>query len=91
MTEKRIKRAANTRLNLTGKDDSILLFFVLRVFGGAPSTETGQENTKFLREALAKTGKTFDPSTHAAATYESYFSFTHHNEIWISAASQQQN
>ncbi|XP_014186213.1 heme-binding protein 2 [Haplochromis burtoni] len=63
----------------------------VRVFGGAPSTETGQENTKILREALAKTGKTFDPSTHAAATYESYFSFTHHNEIWISAASQQQN
>ncbi|CAI5653264.1 unnamed protein product [Oreochromis niloticus] len=63
----------------------------VRVFGGAPSTATGQENTKILREALASTGKTFDPNTHAAATYESYFSFTHHNEIWISAASQQQN
>uniref|UniRef100_A0A3Q0RMP4 Heme-binding protein soul2 n=1 Tax=Amphilophus citrinellus TaxID=61819 RepID=A0A3Q0RMP4_AMPCI len=55
----------------------------VRVFSGAPSTETGQENTKLLREALAKAGKRFDPNTHAAATYDSYFSLTHHNEIWI--------
>ncbi|XP_042289699.1 heme-binding protein soul2 [Thunnus maccoyii] len=58
----------------------------VRVFGGFPSITKGQDNAKFLRDALAKAGKTFDPNTYSGAGYDSYFSLTHHNEIWISAA-----
>ncbi|CAK6975999.1 heme-binding protein 2-like [Scomber scombrus] len=57
----------------------------VRVFGGTPSIESGQENAKLLREALAKAGKTFDPNTYSGAGYDNYISLTHHNEIWIFA------
>ncbi|XP_053171493.1 heme-binding protein 2-like [Scomber japonicus] len=57
----------------------------VRVFGGFPSIESGQENAKLLREALAKAGKTFDPNTYSGVGYDHYISFTHHNEIWILA------
>ncbi|XP_013763621.1 heme-binding protein 2-like isoform X2 [Pundamilia nyererei] len=58
----------------------------VRVFGGAPSIQSGQENAKKLREALITAGKTFDHDTYNGAGYESFFSLTHHNEIWIYAA-----
>jgi len=64
---------------------SFLLSF-FRSFGGSPSLNSGQENAKVLREALIKAGKTFDPHTSIGAAYDSYFSLTHHNEIWIYAA-----
>uniref|UniRef100_A0A3Q2VJN1 Heme-binding protein 2-like n=1 Tax=Haplochromis burtoni TaxID=8153 RepID=A0A3Q2VJN1_HAPBU len=58
----------------------------VRVFGGTPSIQSGQENAKKLREALITAGKTFDHDTYNGAGYESFFSLTHHNEIWIYAA-----
>ncbi|XP_030604383.1 heme-binding protein soul2 [Archocentrus centrarchus] len=58
----------------------------VRAFGGFPSLENGRENAKQLREALNMAGKTFDPDNYSGAGYESYFSLTHHNEIWINAA-----
>ncbi|KAM7385059.1 hypothetical protein PAMP_001157 [Pampus punctatissimus] len=57
----------------------------VRTFSGTPSIEKGQDNAKILHEALVKAGKTFNPHTYAGAGYESYFSLTHHNEIWIYA------
>ncbi|KAL3972426.1 XC chemokine receptor 1 [Sarotherodon galilaeus] len=58
----------------------------VRVFGGAPSIQSGQENATKLREALITAGKNFDHDIYNGAAYESYFSSTHHNEIWIYAA-----
>ncbi|CAG5867068.1 unnamed protein product [Menidia menidia] len=58
----------------------------IRSFGGTPSLQLGLENTKVLREALVKAGKSFDPHTYHGAAYDSFFSLTHHNEVWIYAA-----
>ncbi|XP_047459918.1 heme-binding protein soul2 [Mugil cephalus] len=58
----------------------------VRVFGGTPSLESGEENAKLLREALDKAGKSLDGHAYSGASYDSYFSLTHHNEIWIYAA-----
>uniref|UniRef100_I3KQF0 Heme-binding protein soul2 n=1 Tax=Oreochromis niloticus TaxID=8128 RepID=I3KQF0_ORENI len=58
----------------------------VRVFGGTPSIQSGQENATKLREALITAGKNFDHDIYSGAAYESYFSPAHHNEIWIYAA-----
>ncbi|KAM4541621.1 uncharacterized protein PAE49_018563 [Odontesthes bonariensis] len=69
-------------VNLQHKNAAIVY---VRSFGGAPSLKSGQENAKVLREALIKAGKTFNPHTSIGAAYDSYFSLTHHNEVWIYA------
>ncbi|XP_061601083.1 heme-binding protein soul2 [Cololabis saira] len=58
----------------------------VRSFGGMPSIESGRENAKILREALAEAGKAYNSNSFVGAAYDSYFSLTHHNEIWIYAA-----
>ncbi|XP_040905567.1 heme-binding protein 2-like [Toxotes jaculatrix] len=58
----------------------------VRVFDGAPSIRSGQDNMEMLREALNKAGKSFDPHTYTGAGYDPYLSLHHHNEIWIYAA-----
>lgn len=61
-----------------------------RTFGGTPSVSSGQTNAVLLRQALSQAGKTFDLHTYIGAGYDSFFSLTHHNEIWIYAAWQQE-
>ncbi|XP_069395190.1 heme-binding protein soul2 [Paralichthys olivaceus] len=58
----------------------------VRVFGGTPDLKVGEDNAEKLRKALNEAGNTFDPHTYSGAAYESFFSFHHHNEIWIYAA-----
>uniref|UniRef100_A0A665UB49 Heme-binding protein soul2 n=1 Tax=Echeneis naucrates TaxID=173247 RepID=A0A665UB49_ECHNA len=58
----------------------------VRIFGGIPTISNGQQNVKMLREDLIKAGKAFNPHTYTGAGYDSYFSLTQHNEIWIYAA-----
>lgn len=58
----------------------------VRTFGGTPSLSSGQNNAALLRQALNQAGMTFDPNTYIGAGYDSFFSLTHHNEIWIYAA-----
>nr|XP_046258798.1 uncharacterized protein LOC124066459 [Scatophagus argus] len=55
----------------------------VRVFGGTPSIESGQENANALWAALDK--NCTDLPIHSGACYESYFALQHHNEIWIYA------
>ncbi|KAM6916557.1 heme-binding protein 2-like [Xenentodon cancila] len=57
----------------------------VRSFGGTPSLESGLENARILREALSKAGKAYDSTSFCGAAYDSFFSLTHHNEIWIYA------
>ncbi|KAM4730159.1 uncharacterized protein FYW61_010478 [Anableps anableps] len=58
----------------------------VRTYSGEPSPTTAEENKKTLSEALVKAGKKFNPNISVGAFYESYFSLTHHNEIWIYSA-----
>ncbi|GAA6215042.1 heme-binding protein 2-like [Lates japonicus] len=58
----------------------------VRVFTDRPSVKSGEDNTQELREALVKAGKSFDPHSYTGAGYDTYFSLTHHSEIWIYAA-----
>uniref|UniRef100_A0A673ADP6 Heme-binding protein soul2 n=1 Tax=Sphaeramia orbicularis TaxID=375764 RepID=A0A673ADP6_9TELE len=55
----------------------------VKKFGGTPSIESGKENAKTLREALANAGQTFNPHVYCGAGYDPFLSVTHHNEIWI--------
>ncbi len=91
----------HTSLKLTVNDDFDLMssetFFSViastsykRIFSDTPSIKNGQDNAKLLREALVKAGKTFDHHTYDGVGYDSFFSLTHHNEIWIQAAWQHQ-
>ncbi|KAG7229913.1 hypothetical protein INR49_009631 [Caranx melampygus] len=58
----------------------------VRTFGGIPSLSSGQTNAELLRQALTQAGKTFNAHIYTGAGYDSFFSVTHHNEIWIYAA-----
>ncbi|KAM4730160.1 heme-binding protein 2-like [Anableps anableps] len=58
----------------------------VRTYSGTPDPTTAEENKKILSEALVKAGKNFNPNISAGAHYESYFSLTHNNEIWIYSA-----
>uniref|UniRef100_A0A3Q3WCF7 Heme-binding protein soul2 n=1 Tax=Mola mola TaxID=94237 RepID=A0A3Q3WCF7_MOLML len=50
----------------------------VRTFGGFPSLHTGQSNAEALSHDLGKSC-----ATYTGAAYDHYFSFRHHNEIWI--------
>uniref|UniRef100_A0A671W441 Heme-binding protein soul5 n=1 Tax=Sparus aurata TaxID=8175 RepID=A0A671W441_SPAAU len=55
----------------------------VRVFGGTPSIKKGEANASELCKSLEKdcTG-----TTYSGAGYDSFFSLSHHNEIWIYAS-----
>ncbi|XP_036980310.1 heme-binding protein soul2 [Acanthopagrus latus] len=55
----------------------------VRVFGGIPSIKGGEENAKALCKSL---DKDCTDTTYCGAGYESFFSPSHHNEIWIYAS-----
>ncbi|TKS85203.1 hypothetical protein D9C73_020140 [Collichthys lucidus] len=55
----------------------------VRVFSGTPSIQTGKDNANVLWNAMDK--NCTDLPTYTGAGYDSYFSFQHHNEIWIYA------
>ncbi|KAK5853606.1 hypothetical protein PBY51_014746 [Eleginops maclovinus] len=56
----------------------------VRVFGGTPSIESGKENAEKLCDSLRKAGKTCSGTEKFVGNaYESYFSITHHDEVWI--------
>ncbi|KAM8859822.1 heme-binding protein 2-like [Spinachia spinachia] len=56
----------------------------VRSYDGTPSIERGQNNRQTLYDALIKAGKIGgDANTYTWAGYDSYWSFTHHNEVWI--------
>lgn len=55
-----------------------------RSYDGTPSIARGRDNRKTLYDALIKAGKTAaDPNSYTWAGYDSYWSLTHHNEVWI--------
>uniref|UniRef100_A0A8P4KHZ9 Heme-binding protein 2 n=1 Tax=Dicentrarchus labrax TaxID=13489 RepID=A0A8P4KHZ9_DICLA len=68
----------DTSVTLQSKPEAIVY---VRVFGGTPSIQSGQDNANTLWKALDK--NCTDLPTYSGAGYDSYFSVTHHNEIWI--------
>ncbi|XP_065815588.1 heme-binding protein 2-like [Labrus bergylta] len=58
----------------------------VRLFGGTPSLEKGEENKASLRKALDEAGKEYDHNSYSGAGYEPFLNPIHHNEIWINAA-----
>ncbi|KAM6997069.1 heme-binding protein 2-like [Tautogolabrus adspersus] len=58
----------------------------VRVFGGTPSVEKGEENKELLRKALDDAKKDYDHNSCSGAGYEPFLYPVHHNEIWINAA-----
>ncbi|TDH00906.1 hypothetical protein EPR50_G00174530 [Perca flavescens] len=54
----------------------------VRVFDGPPSINNGKENAKMQCDALQEAGKSCT-DTYSFAGYDSYFSITHHNEVWF--------
>ncbi|KAK7880630.1 hypothetical protein WMY93_032726 [Mugilogobius chulae] len=58
----------------------------VRSFEGPPSLGAGQENAEKLKRDLEEAGESFLPNTFYGAGYESPFSLSHHNEIWIRKA-----
>lgn len=54
----------------------------VRSFSDTPSIQVGKANADKLKEDLDKAGKSFDHSIYHGAGYDSFFSITHHNEIW---------
>uniref|UniRef100_A0A4W6DQ77 Uncharacterized protein n=1 Tax=Lates calcarifer TaxID=8187 RepID=A0A4W6DQ77_LATCA len=83
-----------TKVESTGDSDLLAAHSRLKdycqskgmVFTDRPSVKNGQDNAQELREALVKAGKSFDPHSYTGAGYDTYFSLTHHSEIWIYAA-----
>ncbi|KAE8280291.1 hypothetical protein D5F01_LYC20847 [Larimichthys crocea] len=55
----------------------------VRVFSDTPSIQSGKDNANMLWNAMDK--NCTDLPTYTGAGYDSYFSFQHHNEIWIYA------
>ncbi|MEQ2166465.1 hypothetical protein GOODEAATRI_028421 [Goodea atripinnis] len=74
-----------TDTSVTMKHKAATTIYV-RSYSGIPSLIAAEKNRKNLCEALVKAGKKFNPSISAGAHYESYFSFTHHNEVWVYSA-----
>ncbi|XP_076600096.1 uncharacterized protein LOC143328692 [Chaetodon auriga] len=70
-------------------DDSVTLqskpeaTVYVRPFTGTPGIESAQENANALWEALGK--HCTNLPTYSGVGYESYYAFTHHNEVWIYA------
>ncbi|CAN9500112.1 unnamed protein product [Ophioblennius macclurei] len=58
----------------------------VRIFDGTPSVASGQSNAARLREDLERAGISYSHREYMGAGYDSFFSLTHHNEIWIFAA-----
>ncbi|KAL6101391.1 uncharacterized protein ACO6RY_16649 [Pungitius sinensis] len=78
---------ANSKL-IESTDPSVILHsrpevtVYVRSYDGTPSIQKGQDNRQTLYDALIKAGKSA-ANTYTWAGYDSYWSITHHNEVWI--------
>ncbi|KAI3363500.1 hypothetical protein L3Q82_011587, partial [Scortum barcoo] len=79
------KMPENTDPSVTQESRAEATVYVL-AFSDRPSIKSGQEHAEYLREALDKAGKTFNPHSYDGVGYDSFLSVTFHNEIWMYAA-----
>uniref|UniRef100_A0A1A8I020 Heme-binding protein soul2 n=1 Tax=Nothobranchius kuhntae TaxID=321403 RepID=A0A1A8I020_NOTKU len=54
-------------------------------FGGVPSVRAAEENQNALKNYLTTNGIAFNPQITCVLFYDSYFAFSHHNEVWFHA------
>uniref|UniRef100_A0A3Q3GM87 Uncharacterized protein n=1 Tax=Kryptolebias marmoratus TaxID=37003 RepID=A0A3Q3GM87_KRYMA len=73
---------SDTSVHLERRDAATVY---VRTYSGFPSTSSGLENGKILRDALTEAGIPFDSQTSTGAFFESLFSisFERRNEIWL--------
>uniref|UniRef100_A0A1A7WFC8 Heme-binding protein soul2 n=1 Tax=Iconisemion striatum TaxID=60296 RepID=A0A1A7WFC8_9TELE len=58
----------------------------VKSFGGVPSVRASQESRDALKNYLTTNEITYNPQITTAVFYDSYFAFSHHNEVWFYAA-----